>query len=164
MPRDVQEYSAFTEEFRLEDITGLLSGDLETGLNVCVECCDRWAETDSIALYWEGADGSSSTHGFAELQEGAARFANLLTAQGVRPGDQVACMLPRIPDLFVVALGVWRAGAVYVPLFTAMLQLFWHYCAATLPLVYRYVIFMCRYLPLDVYQKQSLQKSFYLIF
>ncbi|MDA0230150.1 MAG: AMP-binding protein [Proteobacteria bacterium] len=115
----VADYSSFAAAFKLEDITDLLSGDLETGLNVCVECCDRWAESDSIALYWEGADGSSSTHSFAELQEGAARFANLLTAQGVRPGDHVACMLPRIPDLFVVALGVWRAGAVYVPLFTA---------------------------------------------
>ena len=115
----VPDYSAFAAAFNLDDITSLLSGDLETGLNVCVECCDRWAESDSIALYWEGADGSSSTHSFAEIQEGAARFANLLTAQGVRPGDQVACMLPRISDLFVVALGVWRAGAVYVPLFTA---------------------------------------------
>jgi len=115
----VPDYSSFAAAFRLEDITCLLSGDLETGLNVCVECCDRWAGTDSIALYWEGADGTGSSHSFAELQEKAARFANLLTAQGVRPGDQVACMLPRIPDLFVVALGVWRAGAVYVPLFTA---------------------------------------------
>ena len=119
MPNNVPDYSSFVAAFKLEDITGLLSGDLASGLNVCVECCDRWAETDSIALNWEGADGSSSSHSFAELQEGAARFANLLTAQGVRPGDQVACMLPRIPDLFVVALGVWRAGAVYVPLFTA---------------------------------------------
>ena len=115
----VPDYSSFAAAFKLEDVTGLLSGDLENGLNVCVECCDRWAETDSIALNWEGADGTSSSHSFAELQEGAARFANLLTAQGVRPGDHVACMLPRIPDLFVVALGVWRAGAVYVPLFTA---------------------------------------------
>ena len=32
---------------------------------------------------------------------------------------EFACLLPRIPELLVVALGVWRAGAVYVPLFTA---------------------------------------------
>ena len=119
MPSDVQEYSTFTEAFRLEDITELLAGGLESGLNVCGECCDRYADSGRIALYWEGADGASETLTFAELQERAARFANLLTQQGVRPGDQVACMLPRIPDLFTVALGVWRAGAVYVPLFTA---------------------------------------------
>ena len=28
-------------------------------------------------------------------------------------------MLPRIPDLLTVALGTWRAGAVYQPMFTA---------------------------------------------
>lgn len=118
-PDRVPDYESFAAAFRLEDITRLLSGDLEAGLNVCYECCDRHADSDRVALYWEGADGSSSTHTFAELRDRAAQFANFLTAQGVQPGDQVACMLPRIPDLFVVALGVWRAGAVYVPLFTA---------------------------------------------
>ncbi len=117
--RSAPEYSSFAAGFRLEHVTGVLDGDLETGLNVCHECCDRHADSDRIALYWEGADGSSSTHGFAELQDRAARFANFLSAQGVQPGDTVACMLPRIPELIVVALGVWRAGAVYVPLFTA---------------------------------------------
>ena len=115
----VPDYSSFAAAFNLADITELLAGDLEAGLNVCFECCDRHADADRIALYWEGADGASSTHSFAELRDGAARFASLLTAEGVRPGDQVACMLPRIPELFITALGVWRAGAVYVPLFTA---------------------------------------------
>ncbi|MDP7342605.1 MAG: AMP-binding protein [Alphaproteobacteria bacterium] len=115
----VPDYSSFAAAFNLADITELLAGDLEAGLNVCFECCDRHADADRIALYWEGADGASSTHSFAELRDGAARFASLLTAEGVRPGDQVACMLPRIPELFITALRVWRAGAVYVPLFTA---------------------------------------------
>ncbi len=115
----IPDYHSFVGAFRLEDLTGLLAGDLETGLNVCYECCDRYSGPDRIALYWEGADGTSSTHSFAELQERSARFANFLIAQGVQPGDSIACMLPRIPELFVVALGVWRAGAVYVPLFTA---------------------------------------------
>ena len=115
----VPDYDAFTAAFRLEDITSHFAGDLETGLNVCYECCDRWADSGRTALYWEGAEGDSAALSFAELRQRAARFANFLTAQGVRPGDQVACMLPRIPELFVVALGAWRAGAVYVPLFTA---------------------------------------------
>jgi len=97
----------------------MLSGDLAKGLNVCVECCDRHADGDRAALYWEGVDGRSSVHTFAEFREDAARFANFLADQGIGPGDRVAVMLPRIPELMVAALGVWRVGAVYMPMFTA---------------------------------------------
>jgi acetyl-CoA synthetase len=97
----------------------MLSGDLATGLNVCVECCDRHADGGRIALNWEGVDGRSSVHTFAEFRDDAARFANFLADQGIGPGDRVAVMLPRIPELMVAALGVWRVGAVYMPMFTA---------------------------------------------
>ena len=114
---------AFLATFRAEDVAASLAGDLAGGINACVECCDRHADADPdgerVALYWEGADGSSEVHTFARLREEAARFANVLAAHGVRPGDRVAVMLPRIPELMVAALGVWRAGAVYTPMFTA---------------------------------------------
>lgn len=118
---EVPAYDDFMATFRAEDVAAMLSGDPATGLNVCVECCDRHADADGdrVALYWEGADGDSSVHTFADLRDGAARFANFLKAQGIGPGDRVAVMLPRIPELMVAALGVWRAGAVYTPMFTA---------------------------------------------
>jgi acetyl-CoA synthetase len=97
----------------------LLHGTLAGGLNACIECCDRWAESDRIALEWYGVDGERETLTFAILREGAARFANLLAANGIGRGDVVAAMLPRIPELLIVILGTWRAGAIYQPLFTA---------------------------------------------
>lgn len=112
-------YEDFMNRFRPEDVAKRLSGNLETGLNVCYECCDRHAQPDRPALFWEGENGHSSVHTFAELSEHSARFANFLQKQGVQPGDRIACLLPRIPELMITALGVWRAGAVYVPLFTA---------------------------------------------
>ncbi len=118
-PAAVPAYDDFIADFRAEDVAAMLSGDPATGLNVCVECCDRHADGDRIGLYWEGAEGESSVHSFAELRDDAARFANVLKAQGIGPGDRVAVMLPRIPELMVAALGVWRAGAVYAPMFTA---------------------------------------------
>ncbi len=105
--------------FRLEDVEAKLSGSLAGGINACVECCDRWAEPGGIALRWEDQQGHRATVTFVELRERAARFANFLKAHGVGPSDVVACMLPRIPDLLTVALGTWRAGAVYQPMFTA---------------------------------------------
>lgn len=97
----------------------ILEGRLDQGLNACIECCDRWVDEGRIALEWIGRDRERETLSFAALRDDAARFANLLLARGIGRGDTVAGLLPRIPELLTVALGTWRAGAVYQPLFTA---------------------------------------------
>jgi acetyl-CoA synthetase len=112
-------YKVIQSAFRIEDVEAELSRPLESGLNVCYECLDRYAESGKVALYWESQDGRSATYTFAELQALSARFANFLHEQGIRPGDIVAGLLPRAPELMVVALGTLRAGAVYQALFTA---------------------------------------------
>lgn len=105
--------------FRAEDVAATLQGDLATGINACVECCDAHVASGGVALEWEGIDGSRLALSFAELRDRAARFAGFVTSLGIRPGDVVAGMLPRTPELIAVILGTWRAGAVYQPLFTA---------------------------------------------
>ncbi len=112
-------YQDFAAGFSAAAIEAELAGRLEGGLNACVECCDRHVRPGRAALVWENKDGQSARVTFAELKERSARLANVLRARGVRPGDRVAGLLPRIPELLVVALGTWRAGAVYQPLFTA---------------------------------------------
>jgi len=88
----------------------------DSGMNACVACCDRWADLDLDGLEWIGRDGATTVRGFAALRADAARFANLLSARGVRPGDVVAGMLPRGAEMLTVILGTWRAGAVYQPI------------------------------------------------
>ena len=92
---------------------------MERGLNACVECCDRHAQPGRVALYWDSKDGRSARITFAQLKERSARLANLLQARGIQPGDRIAGLLRRIPELLVVVLATWRVGAVYQPLFTA---------------------------------------------
>ncbi|WP_042378283.1 long-chain-fatty-acid--CoA ligase [Streptacidiphilus melanogenes] len=53
---------------------------------------------------------------YAELDELTARAAALLRAEGVRPGDRVALMLPNVPEFVVLYYGILRTGAVVVPL------------------------------------------------
>jgi long-chain acyl-CoA synthetase len=53
---------------------------------------------------------------YAELDERSARTAALLRAEGVRPGDRVALMLPNVPEFVVLYYGALRAGAIVVPL------------------------------------------------
>ncbi|MDX3727109.1 long-chain-fatty-acid--CoA ligase [Streptomyces caniscabiei] len=54
--------------------------------------------------------------GYAELDERSARAAALLRAEGVRPGDRVALMLPNVPEFVVLYYGVLRAGGIVVPM------------------------------------------------
>lgn len=53
---------------------------------------------------------------YAELDAGSARAAALLRAEGVRPGDRIALMLPNVPEFVVLYYGALRAGAIVVPL------------------------------------------------
>jgi acetyl-CoA synthetase len=113
------DYAEAIANFSLDGLAAKLQGSLETGLNACVECCDRHVSSGGVALEWESQDGRRETYTFEQLQELSARFAGLLVSRGLKPGDAVAGMLPRTPALLVTILGTWRAGAVYQPLFTA---------------------------------------------
>ncbi|MEU5772163.1 amino acid adenylation domain-containing protein [Streptomyces venezuelae] len=52
---------------------------------------------------------------YVELDRAAGRLASHLAHQGVVRGDRVAVVMERSVDLIVVLLGVWRAGAAFVP-------------------------------------------------
>ncbi|MGM1064983.1 amino acid adenylation domain-containing protein, partial [Saccharothrix sp. Mg75] len=53
---------------------------------------------------------------YDELAARSEQVAGLLRAHGAGPGSAVALCLPRTPDLVAAVLGVWKAGAAYVPL------------------------------------------------
>jgi amino acid adenylation domain-containing protein/FkbM family methyltransferase len=53
---------------------------------------------------------------FGECNRRANRLAHRLHALGVGAEDRVAVCLPRSPDLVASLLGVWKAGAAYLPL------------------------------------------------
>ncbi|MFD7663849.1 amino acid adenylation domain-containing protein [Streptomyces sp. NPDC059788] len=52
---------------------------------------------------------------YEELEAASGRLAAYLSARGVRRGDRVAVVLERSAGLLVALLGVWKAGAAYVP-------------------------------------------------
>ncbi len=53
---------------------------------------------------------------YAQLDEGSARLAGLLKAEGIEPGDRVGIMLPNVPYFGVAYYGILRAGGVVVPM------------------------------------------------
>jgi acetyl-CoA synthetase len=80
--------------------------------------CDRH-RGDAAAFTVVEADLSYRDLTFGELGELSARFAAGLAGLGVGPGDAVATLMGKSADLVVALLGIWRLGAVHVPLFTA---------------------------------------------
>lgn len=112
-------YHDAVARFSIGDAMTMLRGDLETGLNACVECCDRHAGAGRVALRYLSADEELTEYTFEDLRDLSARAANVFAAQGIRPGDVIAGLLPRNVELVATVLGAWRLGAVYQPLFTA---------------------------------------------
>jgi acetyl-CoA synthetase len=80
--------------------------------------CDRH-DPGSVAFRFVSEDLEVSEMTFGELRLRSERVAHALASRGIQAGDRVASLLGKGPDLPVLILGIWRLGAVYVPLFTA---------------------------------------------
>ena len=86
-------------------------------LNVSANCIDRHLETrgDQTAIIWEPDDPATPARHitYRELYENVCRFANVLTAQGVKRGDRVTIYLPMIPEAAYAMLACARIGAIH---------------------------------------------------
>jgi acetyl-CoA synthetase len=65
------------------------------------------------------ADLSFRDISYGELRAESERFAGALKGLGLGPGDRVATLMGKSRDYLVTLMGIWRLGAVHVPLFTA---------------------------------------------
>lgn len=79
---------------------------------------DRHAASERVALICVGPDGTERRLTYRELSEASNRFANLLRRLGVEPGDRVAGLMPRGPEVIIAIIGTLKLGAIYVPIFT----------------------------------------------
>jgi acetyl-CoA synthetase/medium-chain acyl-CoA synthetase len=86
--------------------------------NFSTDVMDRWARErpDSLALWWvRAATGAEKKLSFAEMSALSRRAANFLKRSGVRRGDRVLLMLPRVPEWWIAMAALIRMGAVPVP-------------------------------------------------
>jgi acetyl-CoA synthetase len=109
----------FTWEAARRDLDGLPGGQ---GLNIAYEAVDRHAagpDRDHLALRWLGKGGEVRDFTYADLRKQSNRFANVLQDLGIARGERVFALAGRIPELYIAALGTWKHGAVFCPLFSA---------------------------------------------
>ena len=79
----------------------------------------RRARSDHLALRWLGKSGDVRDYSYGDLAALTNRFANVLHDLGLGPGDLVAVLAGRIPELYIAALGTLKNRSVFSPLFSA---------------------------------------------
>jgi acyl-coenzyme A synthetase/AMP-(fatty) acid ligase len=86
--------------------------------NFATDVMDHWAkiQPDTVGLWCvDAATGAEQKFTFRQLSDSSARAANVFQSAGVRRGDRVLVMLPRVSQWWLAMLGLIRLGAVPVP-------------------------------------------------
>ena len=84
--------------------------------NFGTDVVDRYADdVDRLALIWCNAAGQERRLTFAEIKKLSDRFALALATRGIRKGDRVVVMLPRLPEWQIVMVACLKLGTVAVP-------------------------------------------------
>jgi acetyl-CoA synthetase len=119
-PPNLVNYDAACAGFSWESARGELDGLQAGGINIAHEAVDRHAvgtTRGKVALRCLRRHGEARDITYGELSELTSRFARALAHLGVGVGDRVFVLLPRVPELYVAALGTLKHRSVLCPLF-----------------------------------------------
>lgn len=119
---NLQDYDQVRATFSWDQARRELDGLPGGGLNIAHEAVDRHAagpRGKHLALRWLGKNGKVRDYTYTDLRDLTNRVANLLKGLGVAKGDRVYALMGRIPELYLSALGAFKARAVFCPLFSA---------------------------------------------
>jgi acetyl-CoA synthetase len=70
---------------------------------------------EKMAVLWEHEDGSKKELTYAELIESANRFGNVFLEKGLKKGDIVLIIIPRVVEAYQVYLAALKIGLVVIP-------------------------------------------------
>jgi len=83
----------------------------------------QWTDKDKAAI----ETSARKLYRYHDILATTSRFANALSARGVKPGDRVAAQVEKSPEALFLFLACARAGAAYLPLNTAYTEAELHY-------------------------------------
>lgn len=104
----------------MDDYTTLYKNfawDIPAHFNFGRDVVDAWARRapDRPALIWCDDAGGEARFSFADIARQSNRFANALQEAGLRKGDRVIVMLPRLPQWQIAMIACVKLGAIPVP-------------------------------------------------
>lgn len=92
------------------------SWQLPDTFNFGRDVVDRWTETaDKEALIWCDQTGNERRFNFSDVSRITNQMANLLVRLGVRKGDRVLVLLPRLPEWQMSMVACLKVGAIPIP-------------------------------------------------
>ena len=87
--------------------------------NIAHVACDRHVASglgNRTAIFCENAAGNESRYTFTELKRLSNQLANVLHHHGAQKGDRIGIILPQRPETVISHLGIYKIGAVALPL------------------------------------------------
>src|SRR5947209_5215991 len=89
--------------------------------NFATDVIGKWAsDPKKLAMLWIGQHGEEEHITFAHFSDRSSRAANAFAKLGIKKGDRVLVMLPRIPEWWESVLGLMKLGAVPIPCTTLL--------------------------------------------
>lgn len=84
--------------------------------NFARDVIDKWArDPNKLAMLWVDDEGKEVRKTFLDFSRASKRAANVLREQGVKQGDVVVVILPRLIEWWEINLACLRLGAVISP-------------------------------------------------
>jgi acetyl-CoA synthetase len=122
---NLRDYKKACQSFDWAKVEKEFSWSRTGKVNIAYEAIDRHAE-DPIrgkrcCLNFEGG-AQRGKISYAKMRELSNRFASVLRKLGVKKGDRVLLFLPRCPEYYIAMVGSAKIGAIFCPLFEALMQ------------------------------------------
>jgi len=122
---NLQDYREACDSFRWEDVKSEFSWPHTGKINIAHEAIDRHAEDlvrgQRCCLNFEAEDRKEKIT-YDQMRRLSNKFANVLGKCGVKKGDRVFIFLPRCPEYYIAMVGCAKVGAIFGPLFEALMQ------------------------------------------
>jgi acyl-coenzyme A synthetase/AMP-(fatty) acid ligase len=84
--------------------------------NFAFDVVDRWAEdAQQLAMLWVNERGDEKHLTFRDFAARSNQVGNALRTMGMRQGDRILIILPRLPEWWEAVLGIMKIGAISMP-------------------------------------------------
>jgi acyl-coenzyme A synthetase/AMP-(fatty) acid ligase len=84
--------------------------------NFAFDVVDRWGEdAQKLAMLWVNEQGDEQRLSFRHFTVRSNQVGNALRTMGIRKGDRILIMSPRLPEWWEAVLGIMKIGAISMP-------------------------------------------------